>query len=189
MLTVINLFGAPSSGKSTVASGLFYLMKINKMSVELVTEFAKDLHLEGREIIFGDQNYIFAEQTRRVRRIEGNYEFAVTDSPILLPAFYEKDKHLPSFNSLVMEEFDRYRNFNYFLSRNHSFETNGRRHNETQALAIDLDLRDFLTANGVAFTEMDAIPRTPEKILEDIRRRTDRHDKIGFKGIDDPKMT
>ena len=42
-LKVINFFGAPGSGKSTIAAGLFFEMKMKQMNVELVTEFAKEL--------------------------------------------------------------------------------------------------------------------------------------------------
>ena len=43
MTRVINLLGAPGAGKSTAAAGLFYRMKKEFLSVELVTEYAKDL--------------------------------------------------------------------------------------------------------------------------------------------------
>ena len=40
---VINLFGNPGSGKSTVAAYLFSELKSRGLEVELVTETAKDL--------------------------------------------------------------------------------------------------------------------------------------------------
>ena len=68
-MVVINLWGAPGSGKSTTAAGLFFLMKINKYKVELVTEYAKDLVWNGHEAMFGNQISIFAEQNWRIHRL------------------------------------------------------------------------------------------------------------------------
>lgn len=49
MIKVINIFGAPGCGKSTTAAGLFWRMKCDDMSVELVSEYAKACVFEDRE--------------------------------------------------------------------------------------------------------------------------------------------
>jgi hypothetical protein len=195
IMIVINIFGPPSAGKSTVASGLFFLMKINKMRVELVTEFAKELVLEGRESVFGDQNYIFAEQLRRERRLEGQYDFVITDSPILLPLFFELretpvEKRNPNFPPMVMEEFSKRTNFNYLLKRKHGFEKAGRRHDERQSEDIDGELRGFLSASNVPIMELEATPRTPEILLADIRKRIGVDSSVlPFSGLDAPEAS
>jgi len=185
-MIVINLWGAPSSGKSTTASGLFFLMKINKMRVELVGEFAKDLVLEGRENVFSDQNYIFAEQNRRIKRLEQhNYDFAITDSPLLLPIFYDEKRTGNHFEAFAEDEFHKDNNLNYFLVRRHVFETIGRRHNEEQSVAIERDLRNFLHSKSIYFLEIEASPRTPQIILEDIRNRMSKPIEMPFNLDDD----
>lgn len=166
---VINLWGAPSSGKSTTAAGLFFLLKINKWRVELVTEFAKELVWDGRENYFGNQVSIFAEQNHRLNRlIPHGVEAAVTDSPLPLPAFYQPGGYLPSFTLLVMEQFRRHNNINFFLRRKHSFEVIGRRHDESQAEEIDTQLREFLRINGIDYVEVDASPNAPQVIFDHI---------------------
>ena len=40
---IINLIGAPCAGKSTLAALVFSKLKMNNISCEIVTEFAKDL--------------------------------------------------------------------------------------------------------------------------------------------------
>lgn len=189
-MIVINIWGAPSSGKSTTAAGLFFLMKINKMKVELVHEFAKELVLERRENVFGDQNFIFAEQCRRIRRLEDhNFDFAITDSPAPLPAFYDENMGNAFFKPFVMEEFRKDNNINYLLRRKHAFEAIGRRHNEEQSLAIDLNLRKFMDNNQIEYTEVEANPLTPETILSDIRRRMPQIVGLPFSNLSDEKLS
>ena len=166
-MLVINLWGAPSSGKSTTAAGLFFLLKINKWRVELVTEYAKELVWDGRENFFGNQVSIFAEQNHRLNRlIPHGIEAALVDSPLPLPAFYQPDGYLGSFTQLVMEQYNRHNNINFFLRRKHSFEAIGRRHDEGQAREIDLRLREFMTTNGIEFMEIDANPQAPQVIFD-----------------------
>ena len=38
---VVNLFGSPSAGKSTTATGLFHQLKLKGINCEYVSEFAK----------------------------------------------------------------------------------------------------------------------------------------------------
>src|SRR4051812_15213434 len=84
---VINLWGGPGCGKSTTAAGLFHRLKIHHESVELVTEYAKDLCWEGRKPPF-DALSILAEQAKRQRRLAGKVRFIITDSPLPLPIIY-----------------------------------------------------------------------------------------------------
>ena len=147
-------------------------MKINKMKVEIVTEFAKELVFERRENVFGDQNYIFAEQTRRIKRLEDHQlDFVITDSPMPLPVFYDDRVDSHHFPAFVFSEFNKFNNVNYLLRRRHTFEVFGRRHNENDAIRIDQELEQFLIDNNVDYTAVDAHPTTPEIILQDIRRR------------------
>ena len=61
---VINLFGGPSTGKSTLAALLFGTLKSKyDLNCEYVNEYAKDLVYEKRnQILLKDQLYIFAKQ-------------------------------------------------------------------------------------------------------------------------------
>lgn len=187
-MIVINLWGAPSSGKSTTASGLFFLMKINKFRVELVHEFAKELVLEKRENVFTDQNFIFAEQNRRIRRLEEHgYDFAITDSPLMLPLYYDEKRTGEKFDSFASDEFHKYNNINYFLVRRHTFEPIGRRHNEEEAVRIEQDMKQWMREKTIEYTEVVASPRSPEMILEDIRMQMPKHIGMPF-NLDDEKL-
>ena len=171
-MLVINLWGAPGGGKSTTAAGLFFLMKINKLNVELVTEYAKDLVWDGHEEMFGNQISIFSEQNRRIHRLMNKgVDFAITDSPLPLPSFYKPKHYHQNFDALVLETYNSYNNSNYFLNRVDSFEKIGRRHTETQSEVIAQDLQTFMRSHGIDYTSMDATPTTPQSIFEDLMAR------------------
>lgn len=83
-MKVINLWGAPSSGKTTTLLGLGYLMKINKHKVEPAHEYAKDLVFEKNALTLRNQVAVLGEQFRRLERLESDSElvWSVTDCQI-----------------------------------------------------------------------------------------------------------
>lgn len=168
-LKVINLFGAPSAGKSTAMLGLTYLMKVNKFSVESTPEFAKELAIEKRHNIFGQQLFILGEQSKRLEVLKGQYEFAVTDCPLQLISFYTPADYIKSFQPLVDEYFATYENINYFIRRSHDFEVEGRIHNEEESLVLSDKLEEFLLSRGVKYNVLDTSQDVVAKIFEDIK--------------------
>jgi hypothetical protein len=86
---VINLFGAPNSGKSTTAAGLYYKLKLTGRPTEMVREYAKGLAWEGRIPGQFDQPYIFGKQLKYESMLYGKVDFLVTDSPLLMSAYYD----------------------------------------------------------------------------------------------------
>lgn len=89
-MKVINIFGAPSSGKSTNAALLYAHLSIKGFNVELVREFAKDLVWEDNKDALQDQVYILGEQNRRLTMLKDKVDFVVSDSPLLLTYMYAK---------------------------------------------------------------------------------------------------
>lgn len=144
-MKVINLWGSPGSGKSTVAAGLFYRMKMADYNVELISEFAKDVTWEGHHNIFLDQLYIFAQQNRKLERLRGQVDFAINDSPLLMQLAYKPDQYYEKFGDLVKEVWDSYDNINFLLQRTHPYRQSGRWHTETQAADVEREIRDILS--------------------------------------------
>lgn len=171
-LHVINLWGAPSAGKSTIAAGLFFLMKIHGCEVELVMEYAKDLMWEGQEEMFVEQGKIFFEQNHRLERLQRRgMHFAITDSPLPLPIIYKPEGYLKDFDSIAMEQFNRYQNANYFIQRRHRFQSSGRRHDVDQAEAAGRQMEEFLATNGIEFTPLVASPTAHTEIFASLLQR------------------
>lgn len=166
-LTMINFFGPPGIGKTKIASDVFSAMKLRHESVGLVQEYAKDLLLRLPRSISNEdiaavlatrQMHLFGEQHLRQQVLEGVYRYGVTDSPLLMSVFYAPKPYYPSFESMVKEVFDSYRNINFYLFRDLDaapFENEGRVHNLAQSRAKDLEMREDLARIGIPYAEID----------------------------------
>jgi len=144
-MTVINIFGGPGAGKSTMASELFVMMKKLGYKVELVTEFAKDLVYADDNTRLDDQLMVFAEQHHRLFRLKDKVDFVITDSPLLIAKVYNKSLNGVIFNPFVDDIFDRYDNINFVLERDDSFyQKYGRIHNLSQSKEIDNRIYNIL---------------------------------------------
>lgn len=174
-LRVINLFGSPGQGKSTVRAGLFWLLKTHQYSIEEVAEFAKYLCLSNRKWqLRRDPLSVLAEQNHRQDILRGRYRFAVSDSPLMLCDFYAPDDYAlrsRSFSAAVEEHFAGYDNINFFLSRDleqGEFETEGRDHDKAQSLETEARMREFLDRKGVRYKDMPIDILTPWRLAEEV---------------------
>ncbi len=161
-MRVINFFGGPGAGKSTAALGLSYELKKRWISVEYVNEYAKELFWNNSPHLLSHQNLIMAEQERRLNRLVGKVDVAVTDSPLLLSCFYAPRDYPPSFRQSVFDFFDTYDNINIFVRRSHHYAPVGRVQNEDESDILSRDMEGFLYQTGVpyyAITANDASPR------------------------------
>lgn len=163
MTKVINLFAGPGAGKSTIAAGLFYEMKIRNIKCELVTEYAKDMTYEKRTNVLSDQLYILAKQNRKLSRLIGEVDYIITDSPLLIGLMYTPDNYFFGFSNLVHEIFDSYENINFFIKRTKPYQTYGRNQTEEQAKEIDnnllalIDDWGYLSINGNSDAKLEIL--------------------------------
>lgn len=171
-LKVINLFGVPGVGKSAARSGVFWLMKSHHMSVEEVSEYAKYLVLTGRTWQLKDEQlYLFAKQHHKQIILRGHYEYAVTDSPLELCAFYAPKSYLSSFFELVKEAEDQFENINFFLTRDLTvdpFETTGRIHDLEGSMALEDEMKGYLRQKGIPYVETPLDLLTPWRIVDSL---------------------
>lgn len=85
----INFLGGPGSGKSTSAAHLFSVLKRERVSVELVTEYVKAWACQHRKVNSFDQIYLLGKQMQyEYRFLSAGIKNIVTDSPVMLSAIY-----------------------------------------------------------------------------------------------------
>ena len=168
-LKVINMLGGPGCRKSTTALLVAGLMKAKGLNAEYVHEYPKDLIFENRPDMFVEQDYIFAQQNKRLRRLaKSGVEWAITDTSLLLSLFYRSENFYDyqSFDMFVRSVYDTYININIYLTRPETYVVFGRNETEKQARQIDKNIVDFLNKNNVPYFCFDSSEplKTAEKI-------------------------
>ena len=149
----INLYGAPSSGKSILAALLFAELKILGYSAEMVREFAKEEVYLGKDISNLPTNErldILKVQIARERLFSNQVDFLVLDAPVLISTFYNDNENALKLARQFRSQFSGEES-NYFLERNHAFEKNGRSHDEEQSMKIEIEMKQFLKNEGIKF--------------------------------------
>lgn len=136
MTHYINFYGAPGAGKSTLAAGLFYTMKMNGERCELVSEVAKDLVWENRFDTLQHQIYVAAKQYRNLARVKGKVDYVITDGGLLNSVVYGRyyDSGLPQdleYIKLLIQALGSQTNL--MLTRTHAYETAGRYQSEKES--------------------------------------------------------
>jgi hypothetical protein len=165
-MNVINLFGSPGAAKSTIAGGLFWLMKCERLDVELVTEYAKYLVWAERIKMFEEQVYVFAKQNHKLEILKNKVEYAITDCPLLLSHVYAPDSMTPAFKEMVLDIFNGHNNINIFVNRTVDYDPLGRYQTESEADIISKRIYELLKQYDVPFIELDSARGAPFEIYE-----------------------
>jgi hypothetical protein len=167
---VINLYGGPSSGKSTQGAGLFYKMKQSGYNVELVTEFAKEVVWEGNVPLLKDQLYVLAHQHRKLVRLAGKVEFIITDSPVLLSIAYRGLYDGPMYSDLIdklaIECYSMYHNINFMLGRPETFDPTGRAQDYEQSLRVDQSILEIFSHYRIPYFQLPVNDSTVDIMLD-----------------------
>ena len=155
MTKIINLFGAPGSGKSTVASGLFYELKLKGLNVELCSEWIKQKLYEGSPYPFKDQLYTSAKQNKKLREMLGKVDYIISDAPLLMGLVYQSSEP-PIFNKLLLEYFNNYDNVNFFLERRHKYFSEGRIQTEQESDEVGMLVKSKLDEHNIKYIQLQS---------------------------------
>ena len=166
---IISMFGAPGAGKSTLASYCFAKLKMMGINCELVTEFAKDKVWEKNNEALSNQIYIFAKQYYRITRCVGKVDVIITDSPLFLSPFYNKDPDIDEpLKELVAKIVAKYDNLNYFLRRVKKYNPIGRLQTEAESNEYGIHIKDMMKSFGIKFREIDGDLMSADIIIQDV---------------------
>lgn len=165
---LINLFGAPSAGKSTTRAGVFHRLKLLGYNCEEVVEVAKDMVWEERHFALSCQAYVFGKQLRNLERVMGKADIIITDSPILLSLLYMPAGYPHSFKQFVLDMFRKYDAQNYYIHRVKAYNPVGRSQTEDESNALGDRLSSLLEANQIPYRELVGDTSAVEHIVKDI---------------------
>lgn len=141
-MLVVNLYGGPGAGKSTVAAGVFYELRVRGINVELAMEWIKDKVFDGSPYPFNDQIYTYAKQRKRIIQLKG-VDVVITDSPLLLGLAYDKTNS-KELRELALADYSSTVNLNFYIERNHAYSSIGRRQSEQSAIQMDNKIKSIL---------------------------------------------
>lgn len=155
MTKVINIFGAPGSGKSTLMGGLFYRLKMAGINVEMSHEYIKEKLYEGTPYPFHDQLYTYAKQNKKLNQLNGKVDFIVTDSPSVQCIAYD-EKEPPIYRQMALDYFNQYDNLNFYIERTHEYQPSGRNQTEEQAKMVGDRIKNMLDDLKIEYTILPA---------------------------------
>lgn len=152
-MLVVNLFGAPGTGKSTGATYVFAMLKIYGINAELVTEAAKDMVWDGNTQALDNQIYIFGEQFNRIKRLDGKVDVVVTDSPTLLSCLYGKqdEPYRNTLNQLIVDVSNSDNTINALIERVKPYNPIGRVQTEEESDDIAASIIQLLDDTGTSY--------------------------------------
>lgn len=154
MAIVINLFAGPGVGKSTNAAKIFADLKMKGINCEMALEFAKDKVWEESFRTMDDQIYIFGKQFHRIWRLKDKVDVIICDSPLPISIVYDKENS-KAFHELIMEQFNKFNNLNFYLKRSAVYQESGRMQTEEEAKKIDKVVEGVLIDYEIPFVTLD----------------------------------
>jgi len=170
---IVNLYAGPGSLKSTIAAGVFTLLKLHGVDCELPFEFPKDLVWEENLSMLKDQHYVFGVQSHRIWRIRNKVDVVLVDSPMLFSIVYRPETLGLEFINDVVTTYKKYNNLDIFLKRNMDIKyiENGREQNFKEAIEVDNKVLKVLDTYGTPYLTMNVGFNTINEIAELILTR------------------
>ena len=111
----VNLYAGPGVGKSTTAAGLFFLLKMQAISCELVQEYARELVFED-SIHTTPQMDILRAQYKRQALVHKRAKVVVTDAPLSMSYVYSHPDLYPEITTFLRQVED-WNTLNVLLER------------------------------------------------------------------------
>ena len=165
----VNFYAGAGARKSTIASILHGFLKLHGITSEYTAEYAKDLAWEGRLDLKINDMKIFGEQHNRQFRLNGKVDCIVSDSPLLLSSVYRSSD--PLMDALVMREYNKYDNINFYMKRPTKYIQHGRKENRDEATKIDTKVLDLLNDRAIPFTTVEGTAEGANIVLSTILER------------------
>jgi nicotinamide riboside kinase len=167
---IINLFGGPGTGKSSLMAKLFARLKELDYDVEMSHEYVKDLVWEESYKKIENQLYIFGKQHNRAYRLLNKINIIITDSPLLNSIVYYTGDN-PYFKDMVMWEYNEMNNIGLYLERSFDYNEVGRYQNLEQAIEVDVKYKKLLVENNIEHTTLKFPDYDLDELIEMIKDR------------------
>ena len=168
---LVTFCGAPSSGKSTLATQVHHTLKVTKQNSVFVGEAATDYIAEwGIPDSPTDQLIIFYKQLGRERMYVGSKDWIVCDSSTILNYFYFRSlfgskltmKDIATINHIqkeILKSLNQWHRIYYVPPFLEEDQNDGIRfHNSDEIIKLDLIIRNYLDLERIDYVDLTNIP-------------------------------
>lgn len=169
MTVVINIMGAPCSGKSVFSAKIFIELKVRGYCIEYVQEYAKVICWRKEFDRLKDQKDISLNQYNMLNNINNYVDYIVTDGPLLTQLYYNMT-HSDVINDrkeneiFIRDKLTEFNNKYIFMDCSYSkYQTKGRYHSEESTKTISDGIKKLLDDNNIEY-----IINTIDTPMEDI---------------------
>jgi 2-phosphoglycerate kinase len=176
MSKIVNLFGGPGIGKSSIANGLTYKLKKKHITCDNPYEFPKVLAWDENHSAIKDQLYVLANQHRGIVKSFGKVDYIILDSPIILSLVYRsvyKGLEYPatlygdSFDKMVLDIHNQYDTLNILLKRTDGgFNEKERYQTIDESKMLDEEIEKTLTTHNIPYITIEVGDETVNDILK-----------------------
>lgn len=176
-MLLVNLYGVPGASKSSGTAYVFSQLKFKGINCEMALEFAKDKVWEGSVETFRNQVYILGKQCFRLSKLENKVDVAITDSPLLLSTFYNKDEIIKDgIHHLICDLYKKYDNMNYLVYRVKPYNPAGRFQSENESDALYVPMKQLLDSEPISgdYKEIPGTLEAYDTMVDDILKKLGR---------------
>lgn len=150
-----------------MAASVFSELKWENVNCEYASEYAKDKVWEKSINTLNNQVYVFGKQHHRIWKLKGQTEVAISDSPLLLSIIYDKSKDTYLHN-LVVSEFSKCRNLNYYLVRKSLYNPSGRLQTERESIEKDDEIKCLIDGLQIQYKIIPGVKESVQQIVKDV---------------------
>lgn len=167
---LITILGAPSSGKSTLATKVHHTLKVKKENSIFVSEAATDYIAEyGIPDTPTDQLVIFYKQLGRERMYVGSKDWIVCDSSTILNYFYFRSlfstslsmKDIATINHVqkeILKSISQWHRIYYVPPFLEDDENDGiRYHKKDEIIKLDSIIKNYLDLERIPYLDLSGI--------------------------------
>jgi nicotinamide riboside kinase len=165
---LLNLFGGPGIGKTTLAARIFAELKARNIEAACPEEYAKIAIWQGRSYLLDNQLILLGRTWDTITSLADKVDVIILDSPILLCSHYAGDAEPEHFHQTVLDYHRRHDRMNILLKRTPgmTYSTSGRRETSQQAIGIDARIETLLDMSGEAYASVENASDTASDLIE-----------------------
>ena len=170
---VVNIFGGPGVGKSTIASRIFAALKERGIEAACPEEHAKLAIWSGQPWLVEQQPILLGRTWETIQALLDKVDVIIVDSPILLCSVYAGDREPDCFHALCADMHCRSNRLNILLRREDEadYSSRGRLQDLGEAMEFDRRIETCLARNGEQYTGVIRGAGTVEQLAAAIQAR------------------